>query len=86
MESLQTQYVITKTLEKTRDLQGRKVYNNKYVVDKEIESNSLASIKLAHLVDNPSTQFAIKTFSKVTLKSKKEYVRRADGKGMEIHT
>jgi hypothetical protein len=67
-------------------LQGRKVYNNKYVIEKDIESNSLASIKLAHLVENPDALVAIKLFQKATLRSKKEYVRRPDGKGMEIHT
>lgn len=51
-----------------------------------IESNSLAKIKLAHLASQPDSQVAIKVFCKTTLRSKKEYVRRADGKGMEIHT
>ena len=51
-----------------------------------IESNSLAVIKLAQLVADPATKVAIKCFCKVTLKQKKEYVRRKDGKGMEVKT
>jgi len=51
-----------------------------------IESNSLAKIKLAQLVADPGTKVAIKLFLKATLRSKKEYVRRPDGKGMEIKT
>jgi hypothetical protein len=37
-------------------------------------------------VAQPEIRFALKVFSKPALKSKKEYVRRPDGKGMEIKT
>ena len=83
MESTSAQYTVTNGLVKTKDSEGRSVYNDKYTVLGSIESNSFAKIKLACQGD---AKFAIKVFSKAALQSKKEYVRRADGKGMEAKT
>ena len=51
-----------------------------------IYSSSLAKIQLACLVGEPDTKVAIKVLKKGLLRSKKEYVRRKNGKGMEVHT
>lgn len=83
MEATSSFYTVSTELIKTKDSSGSSVYNGKYTILGSIETNSFAKVKLASQGD---AKYAIKIFCKPSLRSKKEYVRRADGKGMEVKT
>ena len=65
--------------------QGKKVYNNKYILESTIYSATLCTLKLASGMDAAlKDKFALKVFKKGVLRSKKEYHRKKGGHGMEV--
>lgn len=63
-------------------IQGRKVYNNKYVIDRKLVSNTLCKLVIGKLTSDPSKEFILKIWKKQVLRAKKEYHRRKGGHGM----
>ena len=66
----------------TKDDQGRKILNGKYMMEQVLVSNTLCKLKLASLISDPSKKVVLKIWKKQVLRNKKEYHRRKDGHGM----
>ena len=45
-------------------LQGRKILNGKYLVDKTLASNTLCKLKVASLVEDPNKKVCLKIWKK----------------------
>jgi len=58
------------------------VINDKYVIEGEITSNTLCKLKIASLKSDPSQKYTLKIWKKQVLRSKKEYHRNKNGRGM----
>ena len=63
-------------------IQGRKIFNGKYLIEKTLASNTLCKLKVASLVADSSKKVCLKIWKKQVLRAKKEYHRRKDGHGM----
>ena len=84
---------------KQRDQQGNSVIEGgkgaQYRITSKkslLASGSLCKIKLCKNIGKPlddnqnSNYYAIKRFSKLTLRKHKQYIRRQDGNGMQVYT
>lgn len=56
--------VRTAELETTKDDQGRKILNGKYLVEKTLTSNTLCKLSVASLVEDPSKKVCLKIWKK----------------------
>jgi len=75
---------VTRTTELTveKNAEGRKVFNDKYVTESTIASNTLCKLKVASLKADPTQKVVLKIWNKQILRSQKQYHRRKDGHGM----
>ena len=58
------------------------MYNDKFVVERCLVSNTLCKLSIAALTSDSTKKVVLKIWKKQVLRSKKEYHRRKDGHGM----
>ena len=59
--------ILTKSLVKTKDSQGRTVYNDKYVILETIQKGQISTLYKVCLVDQPTKFYCAKIFNKMVL-------------------
>jgi len=76
--------VFTNELKRSKNEEGKTVFNNKYLLLEKLYSGSLAQVRHAVLTEDPDKHFVLKIFEKITLRQKKEYFRKKSGHGMYL--